>query len=163
MQEYMPLLLGSVVSNNSLFCGEIDSRFLRHNVIELNKKTYFHVGQILSITLVHGGPAPSFFAQPIADYILYGLDKVKISITDVQNLVIKRRSQKVSAHILSYPNSNNQLEGHSQPLKYEYFTNKQESISVPHRRLGSSSWYCTERSMQVLSRNIFINHKLFTG
>ena len=30
------------------------------------------------------------------------------------------------------------------------YTNKQESISVPHRRLGSSSWCCTERSMQVL-------------
>ena len=102
MREYMRLLLGSVVSNNSLFCGEMDSRFLRHNVIELNKKTYFHVGQILSITLVHGGPAPSFFAQPIADYILYGLDKVKVSITDVQNVVIKRRLQKVS-------NNNNQL------------------------------------------------------
>ena len=40
---------------------------------------------------------------------------------------------------------------------------KQESISVTHRRLGSSSWYYTERPMQVLSINKFINHKLLTG
>jgi hypothetical protein len=60
MREYMRLLLGSIISNNSLFCGHVNSRSLRHNVIELNKKTYFYVGQILSITLVHGGPAPFF-------------------------------------------------------------------------------------------------------
>lgn len=94
MREYMRLLLGSIVSNNSSFCGDINSRLLRHNVIELNKKTYFHVGQILSITLVHGGPAPSFFAEPIADYILHGLEKVKVSIADVQDKMIKRKLQK---------------------------------------------------------------------
>ena len=101
MREYMRLLLGSIISNNSnnsLFCGDVNSRFLRHNVIELNKKTYFYVGQILSITLVHGGPAP-FFAEPIADYILYGLEKVKVSIADVQDKVIKRKLQKVSGLI----------------------------------------------------------------
>ena len=99
MREYMRLLLGSIISNNSLFCGDVNSRFLRHNVIELNKKTYFYVGQILSITLVHGGPAPSFFVEPIADYILYGLEKVKVSIADVQDKVIKRKLQKVSGLI----------------------------------------------------------------
>ena len=66
------------------------------NVIELNKKTYFHIGQILSISLVHGGPAPSFFAEPVADYILYGLEKVKVSIADMQDRAIKRKLQKVS-------------------------------------------------------------------
>ena len=58
MREYMRLPLSSIISNNSLFCGDINSRFLRHNVIELNKKTFFYVGEILSITLIHGGPAP---------------------------------------------------------------------------------------------------------
>ena len=87
MREYMRLLLGSIVSNNSSFCGDINSRLLRHNVIELNKKTYFHVGQILSITLVHGGPAPSFFAEPIADYILHGLEKVKRKLQKGTDLI----------------------------------------------------------------------------
>jgi hypothetical protein len=95
MREYMRLLLGSIISNNSLFCGDVNSRFLRHNVIELNKKTYFYIGQILSITLVHGGPAPSFFAEPVADYILYGLEKIKVSIADVQDKAVKRKLKKV--------------------------------------------------------------------
>lgn len=83
MREYLRLLLGAVISNKSLFSGDVDSRYLRHNVIELNKKTYFHVVQMLSTSLIHGGPVPSFFAEPIADYILHGLVKVKVSITDV--------------------------------------------------------------------------------
>ena len=88
--------MGSIISNNSLFCGNVNSLFLRHNVIELNKKTYFYVGYIPSISLVHGGPAPSFFAEPVADYILYGLEKVKVSIADIQDRAIKRKLQKVN-------------------------------------------------------------------
>ena len=83
MRKYLRLLLGAVISNNSLFCGDINSRYLQHNVVELNKKTYFHVGQIISMSLIHDGPVPSFFPQPIADYILHGLEKVKVGITDV--------------------------------------------------------------------------------
>ena len=77
------------------FYGDVYFCFLRHNVIELNKKAYFHVGQIPSISLVHGGPAPLFFAEPVADYILYGLE-VKVSIADKQDKAIKRKLQKVS-------------------------------------------------------------------
>ena len=96
MREYMRLLLGAVISNNTLFNGDVDCRYLRHNLIELNKKTYFHVGQMLSMSLVHGGPAPSFFAEPITDYILHGLEKVKVSITDIQDEAIRRKLQKVN-------------------------------------------------------------------
>ena len=34
--EYLRLLLGAVVSNNSLFSGDINSRYLQHNVMSLN-------------------------------------------------------------------------------------------------------------------------------
>ena len=96
MREYLRLLLGTVISNNSLFCGDINSQYLQHNIIELNKKTYYHVGQILSMSLLHGGPVPSFFAHPIADYIVHGIEKVKVGITDVQDVIMKRKLQKVS-------------------------------------------------------------------
>ena len=83
MREYMRLLLSSIISNNSLFCGDVNS---------LTKKTYFHVGRILLITLVHGGPA-TFFAEPVADYILYGFGKVKVFITDVQDRTIEETTK----------------------------------------------------------------------
>ena len=93
--EYLRLLLGSVASNNSLFCGDGDARFVRHNVLELKKRSYFHVGQIISLYLMHGGPAPTFLSEAIADYILYGLEKINTSINDVQDVDIKRKLQTV--------------------------------------------------------------------
>lgn len=39
LQEYLRLLLGAVVSNDSLFCGDINSCYLQHNDNELSEKT----------------------------------------------------------------------------------------------------------------------------
>ena len=41
MREYLRLLLGTVNSNNSLFCGDANSCYLQHNIMKLSKKTYF--------------------------------------------------------------------------------------------------------------------------
>ena len=95
MREFLRLLLGAVISNNSLFSGDVDCRHLRHNIIELSKKTYFYVGQMLSMSLIHGGPMPSFFADPIADYIVHGIEKVNVGVTDVQDEMIRMKLQKV--------------------------------------------------------------------
>ena len=99
MREFLRLLMGTLVGNNSLFCGDVNARLLRHNLIELNKKTFFHVGQVLALSLIHGGPSPSFFAEPVADYIMHGLKKVKACVTDVQDDVIKQSLQKVSYNV----------------------------------------------------------------
>ena len=43
------------------FGGRVESHYLRHNLSELKKKTYFYVGQMIALSLEHGGPAPTFF------------------------------------------------------------------------------------------------------
>ena len=58
-----------------------DCRVPRHSVIELQKRTYYHVGVIFALSLIHGGPAPQFLSAAIADYIVYGAISVKA--TDV--------------------------------------------------------------------------------
>ena len=45
----MRLLINAFVANNSLFSGNFESRYLRHN-IELKKNTYFYVGQIIALS-----------------------------------------------------------------------------------------------------------------
>lgn len=47
------------------------------------------------MSLVRGGPAPCFLAKPVVDYILYGLERVKVCIEDVHDQVIKGKVQKV--------------------------------------------------------------------
>lgn len=54
----------SVACKNSLLVGDAPA----HNIAEI-------VGVILAMSIVHGGPAPCFFTEAVADFILYGLEK----------------------------------------------------------------------------------------
>ena len=56
--EFFHLLISSISHNNNLFCGDEASRVPRLNMTELEKKTYYYVGMMLALSLVHGGPAP---------------------------------------------------------------------------------------------------------
>ncbi len=98
-RELLRLLMNAIISNNSLFEGHMESRFLRHNIIELKKKTYFYIGQVLALSLVHGGPTPSFFAKPVAQYIINGLDKVEANIYDIQDSDLREKLTKVIASV----------------------------------------------------------------
>ena len=55
----------------------------------------YYIGQIMSMSLVHGGLTPSLFAEPVVDYIIHGIDKARVRISDLQDGEIKRRVQKV--------------------------------------------------------------------
>lgn len=57
----------------------------RHNVSELGKNMYYHIGVMLALSLIHGGPAPGFFTPAIVDYLIYGIGKVKATPEDVPN------------------------------------------------------------------------------
>jgi len=65
-------------------------------MVELTNKTYLHVGEMITVSLVHDGPAPAFFAPSFVDYILYGLHKVKATTDEVPCLDIIEKLQKVS-------------------------------------------------------------------
>ena len=96
LREYFRLLVGEVLSKNNLFHGSDTARIPTHNAMELAKKTYFHVGQVFALSLVNGGPAPKCMADAVADYIVYGIEKVKASTKDVPDVEIRMKLQQVS-------------------------------------------------------------------
>lgn len=65
-------------------------------MVELTNKTHLHVGEMIAVSLVHGGPAPAFFTPSLVDYILYSLHKVKVTTDEVLCLDIIEKLQKVS-------------------------------------------------------------------
>ena len=71
-REFFKLLTESIASNNSLFQGELHRRVPRPNLSELNKKSFYYVGCCIALTLLHGGPNPSFFAPSVAKYLASG-------------------------------------------------------------------------------------------
>ena len=95
LREYFRLLLTSVAANNTLFSGPDSALAPNHNMAELEKMTYYYVGVIIALSLLHGGAAPQFFSSAVADYIIYGVKKVNATIDDVPNHTIKQSLQKV--------------------------------------------------------------------
>lgn len=75
LREFLYRVIVALANNDMLFSGPIKSRVPRHNLVELQKKTYFHVGVIIALSLIYGGPAPQFFSSAVADYIAYGVTK----------------------------------------------------------------------------------------
>ena len=88
--------MGEIMANNNIFCGDETTRIPKHNTIELKKKTYFHVGQSFALSLIHGGPAPKCLAGPVADYIAYGIERVKVVATDIPDPDKRTKIQQVS-------------------------------------------------------------------
>lgn len=95
LREYFHLLIASVAQNNSLFVGPQFKRTPAHSVVEVDRKTFYYVGVILAALIVYGGSAPSFFTEAVADFLLYGLGKVRVTVEDVPDPVIRVKLEKV--------------------------------------------------------------------
>lgn len=83
LREFFRLLLREIFRNGSLFCGPDTARYPLHNVAALTKGTFKYIGHMMGASLLNGGPAPSFFANVVADYILFGIERVKVKLEDV--------------------------------------------------------------------------------
>lgn len=95
LREFFHLLFVSISHNNNLFSGPAHARCLSHNVAELQRMTFYYVGVFLSMSIIHGGPAPMFFSSSIADYIVIGIQRVKATIADVLNPHMQQLLQNV--------------------------------------------------------------------
>ena len=93
--EFFHLMLSEIARNNTLFCGKAIARIPKHNMVELSKQTYKYIGSILAASIIHGGPAPRFFSDAVANYIVYGIERAKVSVEDVPCPLMKEKLQKV--------------------------------------------------------------------
>ncbi len=83
LREFFHLLIKKLSEENKLLCGPYDCRTPRKNIVEFQKNSFFQLGKMIAMSLVHGGPAPHFFSPAVADFICYGMFKVRASISDV--------------------------------------------------------------------------------
>ena len=95
LREYFHLLLGEICRNNTLFQGDEKALVPVHNVLALTKQTFKYVGCMIGASLVNGGPAPNFFANAVADYLTFGIEKVKVKVEEVSEAVMKEKLTKV--------------------------------------------------------------------
>ena len=55
------------------------------------KRIHFTIGTMIAMSLVHRGLGPHFFKPAVADYIIYGMSKVKATPSDVPDKEIQQR------------------------------------------------------------------------
>ena len=103
LREFLHLVVAEIHRNNTLLCGAPSSRTLTHNIHELEKNTYYHIGALLATSIVHGGPAPSFFCNAVTEFIVFGISIVKATIDDVPDPSVKESLQKVILLYNWYP------------------------------------------------------------
>lgn len=83
LREFLHHLIEEVSQNNSFLCGSLTARVPRHSVTELDRRSFYYIGVMLALSLIHGGPAPQFFSPAVADYIVSGIQGVKPTTDDV--------------------------------------------------------------------------------
>ena len=88
-REFFRLVLAELAQNNALFDGGEQRRIARHNIMELQGNSYLIAGRVIALSLMYGGPAPQFFASPVAEYLLDGTVH-SVCIEDVPDQSIQR-------------------------------------------------------------------------
>ena len=73
-REFFRLALAAATSDPALFSGPCDRRVVQHNTTALLRKEFRHVGKLISMSVIQGGPGPMCFAPWIYDYLSVGID-----------------------------------------------------------------------------------------
>ena len=55
-REFFMLLMNSIKENNSLLEGLSNSRVVRHNTAAIQDELYLSLGNMIALSVVHGGP-----------------------------------------------------------------------------------------------------------
>lgn len=96
LREYLTLLMKEVMTNNSLFNGPTECRGPVHSMRNIETKVLCYVGQMMAVSIFHGGPGPGCLSHAVVDYITFGLSKVNAEIDDVPDDKIQKHLKCVS-------------------------------------------------------------------
>ena len=96
LREYFALLMKDIMRNNSLFNGPDDSRGPVHSMVTIESKAFFYIGQMMAVSILHGGPGPGCLSHAVVDYITFGLSKVNATIDDVADAKVQEHLKCVS-------------------------------------------------------------------
>lgn len=101
LREYFTVLMRAIAKSSSLFEGLAGQRMIRSNVsaVGLLEKTYFHVGRMMGASLLQGGPPPTFLANSIIEYMLYGIEGVQLRISNIADISLQKVLKEVRLHL----------------------------------------------------------------
>jgi len=97
LREFFRLLMLAIFTNPSLFEGEDDSKVAAHNMAKLEAQVFQHIGQMIAVSIMHGGPGPQCLSHAVVDYLTYGMSKVHATISDIPDKDVKEKMALVGS------------------------------------------------------------------
>ena len=94
-REFLTLVL-EWLANSHLFCGPKQAKFLSCNASGLASSEYLYAGKMAALSLVHGGPGPSFFSPSLYDALVKDPDKVEVTLEEVYDPELKSSLQDLT-------------------------------------------------------------------
>ena len=70
-------------------------RVLYHDTPALQEEMYICMGKMIALSVVHGGPGPSFFTESVVAYLFCALSGVTAKVDDVPDTSIRDQLKKV--------------------------------------------------------------------
>ncbi|XP_029454866.1 G2/M phase-specific E3 ubiquitin-protein ligase [Rhinatrema bivittatum] len=98
-------LLMHCLQSSSLFEGRV-SKNLALNLQALRENLYYEAGRMIAISLVHGGPSPSFLSRTLFSCLVYGPEQVEPTVEDLTDYklveaVMRIKSSRTQKNVMA--------------------------------------------------------------
>ncbi|XP_062974961.1 G2/M phase-specific E3 ubiquitin-protein ligase [Elgaria multicarinata webbii] len=90
------LLLMLHLQNSPLFEGSL-SKNLSFDSQAHKDNLYYEAGKMIAVSLVHGGPSPSFFSKTLFNCLVYGTENVKPTVEDVTDVDVLQAIERIKS------------------------------------------------------------------
>ena len=67
----------------------------QHNSLAVHNGEFYLIGLIIVLSLTQGGPAPTFFAKSVVDYLFHGASSVTPCISDIPDQSVQEKISEV--------------------------------------------------------------------
>ena len=94
-REFFQLLIQAIANKSGMFSGYPSHVVPLHDVDALIRNKYFIVGKMIAAGIVQGGQPPVYFANAVADFIVFNSVKSSVDIQDIADIEIRHSLEKV--------------------------------------------------------------------
>ncbi|XP_078792879.1 G2/M phase-specific E3 ubiquitin-protein ligase-like isoform X1 [Oryzias latipes] len=149
-REFLSLLMRRL-NQRPIFDGPPESRYLVYNSTASRDNEYRLAGQMIAVSIVHGGPGPNFLSKDLVSY-MSGQSSFNSSVEDIKDEVIGTVLQEI-LNASSLESLQDLMLRHSTMLQtagcFKSVASLQEKHSVVREYLR---WYIIERNHSAIER-----------
>ncbi|XDV25922.1 hypothetical protein PO909_029748, partial [Leuciscus waleckii] len=85
-REFFRLCFQELKDISGMFEGPTDAKVLACNSEAVKNNGYYLAGQLMAMSIVHGGQTPHFLSEILVDALINGPEKTEVSIDDIPDL-----------------------------------------------------------------------------